>query len=128
MCRRHAKADWPSLFSCPKARGQHTISPSILSALKCSGLTHVPYTSDLELLLYSRQKYRLGDTEWKLKDDQNTLPHIYSTCRVKEPLLPSKYTFSTSVLKDGGPVRALQGVQDARGCPGAFNFHQPEFY
>lgn len=53
MCKRHAKPDWPCLYSRPKVRGQHTTSPSIF---KCYGLAHFHCTPDLDLPLYFETK------------------------------------------------------------------------
>lgn len=53
MCKRHAKPDRPCLYSRPKVRGQHTISPSIF---KCYGLAHFPCTPYLDLPLYFETK------------------------------------------------------------------------
>lgn len=120
MCKRHAKPDRPCLHLHPKIRGQHTISPGIF---KCYGLAHFPCTPDLDLLLYSQDKnVDLGTSSERPK--VRILFCIYSVCRVNESLIPSKYAFSTSVLKDTkrrvqlGPL----GVQSAQDCPGAVLF------
>lgn len=126
MCKRHAKPDCPCLYSRPKVRGQHTKSPGIF---KCYGLAHFPCTPDLDLPLYSQDKN--VDLETSSGSQKvRILFCIYSVCRVNEALIPSKYAFSTSVLKD--TKRRVQlgslGGAECSGLSRSRTFHQPGLY